>query len=73
MLDAASHGARGAPATLEHWQLRGDTLRVVDPGSGASAAAAARAVGQLLARPIRGERVGAIAPEASGKYRLVKR
>ena len=28
---------------------------------------------RLLARPIRGERVAAIAPEASGKYRLVKR
>ena len=34
---------------------------------------AAAAVGALLERPIRGERVAAIAPEASGKYRLVKR
>ena len=38
-----------------------------------SAATAAQAVAALLARPIRGERVSAIAPEASGKYRLVKR
>jgi hypothetical protein len=27
----------------------------------------------VLGRAIRGERVAAIAPEASGKYRLVKR
>jgi len=39
----------------------------------AAAATAAAAVGELLAQPIRGEAVGAIAPEASGKYRLVKR
>jgi hypothetical protein len=48
-------------------------LHVVDPASRDSAAAAALAVGTLLARPIRGEHVSTIAPEASGKYRLVKR
>jgi len=73
MLDDAIHAALGPEATLEQWQLNGDCLQVVDPASRESAAAAALAVGVLLARPIRGERVGAIAPEASGKYRLVKR
>jgi phenylacetate-CoA ligase len=73
MIDDAIHAALGADATLEQWQLAGDTVLVVDPGSDAGAAAAAAAVGALLARPIRGERVAAIAPEASGKYRLVKR
>jgi hypothetical protein len=33
---------------------------------------AAEAAGALIARSIRGERVSAIAPEVSGKYRLVK-
>ena len=73
MLDDAIHGALGPRATLEQWQLAGDTLEVVDPASRDSAAAAAAAVGALLARSIRGEQVSAIAPEASGKYRLVKR
>jgi phenylacetate-CoA ligase len=73
MLDDAIHAAAGAHATLEQWQLQGDALHVVDPASRDSAAAAARAVGALLGRPIRGEHVSAIAPEASGKYRLVKR
>jgi phenylacetate-CoA ligase len=73
MLDDAIHAALGPNATLEQWQLGGDTLQVVDPASRDSAAAAALAVGALLARPIRGEHVSAIAPEASGKYRLVKR
>jgi len=73
MLDDAIHAALGPEATLEQWQLAGDSLLVVDPASGTSAAAAAEAVGTLLARPLRGERVAAIAPEASGKYRLVKR
>jgi phenylacetate-CoA ligase len=73
MLDDAIHAALGTDATLEQWQLAGDTVLVVDPGSEASAAVAAAAVAELLARPIRGERVAAIAPEASGKYRLVKR
>ena len=73
MLDDAIHAALGPQATLEQWQLAGDTLLVVDPASRDSAAAAALAVGALLARTIRGERVSAIAPEASGKYRLVKR
>jgi phenylacetate-CoA ligase len=73
MLDDAIHAALGAAATLEQWQLNGDQLQVVDPASHASAAVAAEAVTTLLARPIRGERVSAIAPEASGKYRLVKR
>ncbi|HET8696374.1 MAG TPA: hypothetical protein VFO94_02745, partial [Gammaproteobacteria bacterium] len=73
MLDDAIHAALGPDATLEQWQLAGDTLLVVDPGARGSAARAARAVGALLARPIRGEQVNAIAPEASGKYRLVKR
>jgi phenylacetate-CoA ligase len=73
MLDDAIHAALGSRATLEQWQLAGDTLLVVDPESRDSAAAAARAVGALLARPVRGEHVPAIAPEASGKYRLVKR
>ena len=72
MLDDAIHAALGACATLEQWQLCGDVLQVVDPGSPVSAAAAAAAVAQLLDRPIRGQRVAAIAPEASGKYRLVK-
>jgi phenylacetate-CoA ligase len=73
MIDDAIHAALGPAATLEQWQLNGDTLQVVDPASRASAAAAANAVGTLLAREIRGEHVSAVAPEASGKYRLVKR
>jgi phenylacetate-coenzyme A ligase PaaK-like adenylate-forming protein len=73
MLDDAIHAALGAAATLEQWQLAGDVLAVVDPASASSAAAAAGAVAALLARRVRGERVRAIAPEASGKYRLVKR
>lgn len=73
MLDDAIHAALGQAATLEQWQLAGDSLLVVDPGSDTSFATAAAAVGVLLERPIRGERVAAIAPEASGKYRLVKR
>jgi len=73
MLDDAIHAALGPRATLEQWQLQSDVLQVVDPASRDSAAAAALAVGGLLARPIRGEHVSAIAPEASGKYRLVKR
>ena len=73
MLDDAIHAALGEGATLEQWQLSGDTLFVVDTGSAASAPAAAAAVSAVLARSIRGERVAAIAPEASGKYRLVKR
>ena len=72
MLDDAIHAALGADATLEQWQLAGDSVLVVDPRNDSSAAAAA-AVSKLLARPLRGERVAAIAPEASGKYRLVKR
>jgi phenylacetate-CoA ligase len=73
MLDDAIHAALGEEATLEQWQLSGDSLFVVDPRNEASTAVAASAIGTLLARPIRGERVAAIAPEASGKYRLVKR
>ena len=56
-----------APQMLQ-WQLAGDTLSVV--GSGALEAAAAAS--ELLGRTIRGESVAAIAPEASGKYRLVR-
>ena len=73
MLDDAIHAALGPEATIEQWQLSGDNLLVVDPASTQSAATAAQAVGALLAKPVRGERVSAIAPEASGKYRLVKR
>lgn len=73
MIDDALHAALGPDATLEQWQLAGDTLYVVDPAGAASAAVAAAAVGALLDRPLRAERVTAIAPEASGKYRLVKR
>jgi phenylacetate-CoA ligase len=74
MLDDAIHAALDAPhATLEQWQLAGDTLFVVDKQAAESAALAAAAVGKCLKRVIRGERVAAIAPEASGKYRLVKR
>jgi phenylacetate-CoA ligase len=73
MIDDAIHAALGSTATIEQWQLAGDVLLVVDPASDASAELAALAVRELLARPIRGERVTAIAPEASGKYRLVKR
>jgi phenylacetate-CoA ligase len=72
MLDDAIHAALGPAATLEQWQLAGDTLLVVDPADAGSAAAAAGAVGALLRTPVRGERVAAIAPEVSGKYRLVK-
>jgi hypothetical protein len=64
--------ALGAASTIEQWQLVGDTLHVADPKSRESAAVAAEAVSKLLARPIRGEHVRAVAPEASGKYRLVK-
>jgi phenylacetate-CoA ligase len=73
MLDDAIHAALDQKVTIEQWQLAGDVLLVVDPASGASAGPAAAAVGALLERRIRGERVAAIAPEASGKYRLVKR
>jgi hypothetical protein len=72
MLDDAIHAALGPEATLEQWQLNRDTLLVVDPISHRSAAMAAEAAGALIARSIRGERVSAIAPEVSGKYRLVK-
>jgi hypothetical protein len=72
MLDDAIHAALGPEATLEQWQLNRDTLLVVDPVSRRSAALAAETVGALIARPIRGEHVNAIAPEVSGKYRLVK-
>jgi hypothetical protein len=73
MLDDAIHSALGAEATIEQWQLAGDDLLVVDPANAGSAAQAAAAVGAMLGRAIRAERVAAIAPEASGKYRLVKR
>ena len=73
MLDDAIHAALGREATIEQWQLAGDALLVVDPNDARSAAHAAAAVGALLGRAVRGERVAAIAPEASGKYRLVKR
>jgi hypothetical protein len=84
MLDDAIHAALGPDATIEQWQLDGDVLLVVDgtpprawaaagaASTEAAAAEAAGAVGALLARPVRGERVSAIAPDASGKYRLVK-
>lgn len=72
MLDDAIHSALGAAATIEQWQLAGDSLHVADPASRESAAVAADAVSKLLARPIRGEHVSTVAPEASGKYRLVK-
>jgi phenylacetate-coenzyme A ligase PaaK-like adenylate-forming protein len=72
MLDDTIHAALGPDDTLEQWQLNGDVLLVVDSVSRDSAAVAARAVAELLARPIRGERVRAVAPEVSGKYRLVK-
>jgi phenylacetate-CoA ligase len=73
MLDDAIHAALGLEATIEQWQLAGDDLLVVDPKTAGSAAQAAAAVGAVLGRTVRGERVAAIAPEASGKYRLVKR
>jgi phenylacetate-CoA ligase len=73
MLDDAIHAALGSESTLEQWQLAGDSLLVADPNGGDSAATAAAAVGAALQRSVRGERVAAIAPEASGKYRLVKR
>jgi hypothetical protein len=73
MLDDAIHEALGAEATIEQWQLTGDDLLVVDPANDGSAAQAAAAVDAVLKRAIRGEHVAAIAPEASGKYRLVKR
>jgi phenylacetate-CoA ligase len=55
---------------IQQWQLAGDVLSVLGPGDAAMQAAAA--AGKLLERPIRGESVSAIAPEASGKYRLVR-
>ena len=74
MLDDAIHAALGPEATLEQWQLAGDSLLVVDPAQRRERGALRpRPSARLLARPIRGERVAAIAPEASGKYRLVKR
>jgi phenylacetate-CoA ligase len=73
MLDDAIHDALGLETTIEQWQLAGDDLLVVDPKNAGSAAQAAAAVGAVLGRAVRGERVAAIAPEASGKYRLVKR
>jgi phenylacetate-CoA ligase len=73
MLDDAIHAALGPEATIEQWQFNRDVLQVVDPGSRRSATTAAEAVGALLERRVRGEHVNAIAPEISGKYRLVKR
>jgi phenylacetate-CoA ligase len=73
MLDDAIHEVLGPESTIEQWQLAGDDLLVVDPSNADSAARSATAVGAVLGRPVRGERVAAIAPEASGKYRLVKR
>ena len=73
LLDDAIHDALGLEATIEQWQLSRDDLLVVDPKNPGSAAQAAAAVSAVLGRAIRGERVAAIAPEASGKYRLVKR
>lgn len=73
MIDDAIHAALGLETTLEQWQFAGDTLLVVDPGSATTAQQAAAAVAELTAERVRGERVAAIAPEASGKYRLVKR
>ena len=73
MLDDAIHAALGPAATLEQWQLAGDELVVVDPGNAGSETTSAAAVGAVLGKAIRGQRVTAIAPEASGKYRLVKR
>jgi hypothetical protein len=72
MLDDAIHAELGPTSTLVQWQLAGGTLFVVDPGDMQSAGRAAAAVGALVKRRLRGERVAAIAPEASGKYRLVK-
>jgi phenylacetate-CoA ligase len=72
MLDDAIHEALGADAALEQWQLAGDTLYVVDPLVHDSAAVAAEVVSDLLKRLVRGQRAPAIAPEVSGKYRLVK-
>jgi phenylacetate-CoA ligase len=65
MLDDAITSATPA---IEQWQLSGDTLSCV----GGDATAAAVTVSTLLARTVRGERTSAIAPEASGKYRLVR-
>jgi hypothetical protein len=55
---------------LQQWQLAGDVLSVLGPA--ACAVQAAQAVSKLLDRSIRGDSVPAIAPEASGKYRLVR-
>jgi len=73
MLDDAIHAELGAASRLEQWQLAGDTLLVVDPDGGTTAPRAANAVAAVLQRSIRGEHVAAVMPEASGKYRLVKR
>jgi len=61
---------RAAPS-LQQWQLADGTLFVVSQEP-ADAAGAARAASELLGREIRGESTSAIAPEASGKYRLVR-
>ena len=60
--------------------LAGDAAGFIDPMTGdglrfafAGARLAADAVGGLLDCTLRAERVGAITPEISGKYRLVKR
>jgi phenylacetate-coenzyme A ligase PaaK-like adenylate-forming protein len=73
MLDDAIHEALGADNALEQWQLAGERLLLVGASSPDAVELAAAAVTRLLERRIRGERVRAIAPEASGKYRLVKR
>jgi hypothetical protein len=73
MLDDAIHAALGPRGTLEQWQLAGDSLLVVDSGAEDSGRVAADAVSAVIERAVRAERVGAIAPEVSGKYRLVKR
>jgi phenylacetate-coenzyme A ligase PaaK-like adenylate-forming protein len=59
--------SRAAPGLFQ-WQLEGEVLF----GVGEGASAAASAVGDLLGRSLRGESTSAIAPEASGKYRLVR-
>ncbi|HEU4619054.1 MAG TPA: hypothetical protein VFV10_13520, partial [Gammaproteobacteria bacterium] len=70
LLDQGRVEEVGPLLSASHASLR-DVYRVTVPQLDV-AAAAAEAAGALLGRRIRGERVAAIAPEASGKYRLVK-
>ena len=66
MLDDAIHAALGPARRSSNGSSTATCCRSSIPGRATVRRAAARAVGTLLARSLRGEHVSAIAPEASG-------